>query len=200
MTDGLCGAQKTDGSGTCRHRAGWGTDHVGYGQCRKHGGATRNGRRHGQKAAAQQAIHRLEGQLTERLNAAAPNYDNPIEGLLEVVARTGAMMRMCGDLVGQLAPGRNRRDQDVEGLYGPDHLGDDTSHVLVDLYGTWSDRHAKACKAAVDAGVAEAYVRIAQRQGELIVKVIEGVLDDLGVDRTPEVTESVGRHLRLVGS
>lgn len=35
-----CNARKTDGSGHCRHEAGWGTDHFGMGRCKLHGGST----------------------------------------------------------------------------------------------------------------------------------------------------------------
>jgi len=35
-----CGAKKRQGAGTCRLRAGWATDHVGFGRCKLHGGAT----------------------------------------------------------------------------------------------------------------------------------------------------------------
>jgi len=40
MTDNICGATKRDGSGDkCHLPAGWGTDHVGEGACKLHGGA-----------------------------------------------------------------------------------------------------------------------------------------------------------------
>lgn len=35
-----CNARKTDGSGYCKHEAGWGTDHTGHGRCKFHGGNT----------------------------------------------------------------------------------------------------------------------------------------------------------------
>lgn len=38
--DTYCNARKTDGSGYCKHEAGWGTDHSGHGRCRFHGGNT----------------------------------------------------------------------------------------------------------------------------------------------------------------
>lgn len=39
MTDSICGATKRDGSeGPCGLPAGWGTDHVGEGRCKLHGG------------------------------------------------------------------------------------------------------------------------------------------------------------------
>jgi hypothetical protein len=34
----LCGAAHTKRSGTCKHPAGWGTDHPGEGKCKNHGG------------------------------------------------------------------------------------------------------------------------------------------------------------------
>lgn len=36
----LCGAKKRTGEGTCTRPAGWGTDHVGTGRCKLHGGCT----------------------------------------------------------------------------------------------------------------------------------------------------------------
>jgi len=38
-----CNARKTDGSGHCGQPAGWGTDHVGHGRCKYHGGDSPNG-------------------------------------------------------------------------------------------------------------------------------------------------------------
>lgn len=38
--DEHCNARKTDGSGYCQHEAGWGTDHLGHGRCKFHGGNT----------------------------------------------------------------------------------------------------------------------------------------------------------------
>lgn len=45
MTDNVCGRKKRDGSGDmCALPAGWGTDHVGDGACKLHGGSTPRGR------------------------------------------------------------------------------------------------------------------------------------------------------------
>src|SRR4051812_40805350 len=38
-----CGARARGGK-NCRHEAGWGTDHPGWGRCKMHGGNTRHGR------------------------------------------------------------------------------------------------------------------------------------------------------------
>lgn len=44
--DTTCNARKKDGSGHCTNVAGWGTDHVGTGRCKLHGGASLAGREH----------------------------------------------------------------------------------------------------------------------------------------------------------
>ena len=45
MTENTCGASKRDGSGdACSLPAGWGTDHVGEGRCKLHGGASATGK------------------------------------------------------------------------------------------------------------------------------------------------------------
>lgn len=57
MSHPKCGAKKRDGSGECCGLpAGWGTDHVGEGRCKLHGGNTPRGAdsphfRHGQRSA-----------------------------------------------------------------------------------------------------------------------------------------------------
>jgi len=55
MSDSICGA-KTRAGTRCELRAGWGTDHVGEGRCKLHGGKTPRGAdsphfRHGQRSA-----------------------------------------------------------------------------------------------------------------------------------------------------
>ena len=41
--DEYCNARKTDGSGYCQQPAGMGTDHLGYGRCKFHGGDSPSG-------------------------------------------------------------------------------------------------------------------------------------------------------------
>ncbi|GAH55293.1 unnamed protein product, partial [marine sediment metagenome] len=40
-----CGAKTRRGK-PCQHEAGWGTDHVGEGKCKQHGGRSLRGRAH----------------------------------------------------------------------------------------------------------------------------------------------------------
>jgi hypothetical protein len=52
----LCGAKKRQGDGVCRHPAGWGTSHPGFGRCKAHGGSTRNGVTHAELLARERAL------------------------------------------------------------------------------------------------------------------------------------------------
>jgi hypothetical protein len=65
------------------------------------------------------------------------------------------------------------------------------------VYGEWIDRSAKHAKLALDAGVEERKVRIAEQQGELIPQVIRSVLGDLGLNskQQSEAPAIVRRHL-----
>jgi hypothetical protein len=60
----LCDA-KTRSGGTCRHQAGWGTDHPGTGRCKLHGGAS-NGPGPGNKNAVKHGVY--ETVVRERLD------------------------------------------------------------------------------------------------------------------------------------
>ena len=59
--DTYCNARKTDGSGYCRHEAGWGTDHTGHGRCKFHGGST--------QAQETNVINKLEDAATDAATA-----------------------------------------------------------------------------------------------------------------------------------
>jgi len=61
-TKDRCGGERPQGD-LCRHVAGWGTDHVGFGECRLHGGSTPAGRR------------RAEEELQEQMDNAAMSVD-----------------------------------------------------------------------------------------------------------------------------
>src|SRR5438105_5941001 len=60
---GLCNAKKRNGE-KCRNASGKGTDHVGIGRCRFHGGSTRTHRAHAVRVEAQQRAAEF-GELIE---------------------------------------------------------------------------------------------------------------------------------------
>ncbi len=54
-----CGARLRQGEGTCKHQAGWGTSHAGFGSCKLHGGSTPASSKHAERERAvwQQRIY-----------------------------------------------------------------------------------------------------------------------------------------------
>lgn len=189
-----CGANKTDGSGPCQQPAGWGTDHNGTGPCKKHGGNTATHRKAGQQAAAERAVATL----------GLPVEVNPHEALLEEVHRTAGHVRWLAEVVAD-----TEKADLVWGLESETHKGatefpgTDTTRaakpsVWLELYHRERAHLVRVAKAAIDAGIDERRVQLAEQQGELVVQVIRATLNDLGVDVTEEVASTVGRHLRAV--
>jgi len=88
--DEYCNARKADGSGYCKHEAGWGTDHTGHGRCRYHGGSTPNQEKgiiDDLKGAAEHAATALELQL-KHLRRDLENGEDIDPGDLDRLATT----------------------------------------------------------------------------------------------------------------
>lgn len=179
----LCGArlkqEREDGRETCTQTAGWGTEHVGFGTCKLHGGNTPS-----HIAAAER--ERVEAQLA----AAQKTYGLPLdvepgEALLGLV-RTAA--GICAWLGMQVA--RLERD----GL-----TPDGRRHPLVDLYLDERRHLAQVSKDTLAAGVAERRVRLEEAQGQLLVGFVERLLRRLGHDpMDPAVREAVREELTAI--
>jgi hypothetical protein len=137
-------------------------------------------------AAARRRVarERLEGEVGELLDVfeAEAADRHPVEVLLDGLHRAAALMRLWGELVARLSPpgGVSERTWTpavVEGagghLYGPSHTGDQAVHVAVGEYERAIERAAKVAKLALDAGVEERQVRLAEEQGDLLGRVLE---------------------------
>lgn len=186
----LCGAKKADGSGTCSLGAGWQTDHPGTGRCKWHGGASPSGSKAGKRKSAEAAV----------ATYGLPVEVDPHDALLAEVHRTAGHVQWLAELVADI-----ERGDLVWGLAQEKTGGEDwgTTHkagpnVWLDLYHRERAHLVKVAKAAIDAGIDERRVRLAEDQGEMIVQVLKATLQDLGVEVTPEVATTVGRHLRAV--
>jgi len=165
----LCGAKKRNGD-RCMAYAGWGTDHVGIGRCKQHGGAT--------------PAHRIRAERIRAEQAMAAQYGTPVnvapsDALLWVVQATAGHCNFLG-----------RQIADLEKLTG------NRAHVLLQLYGEERDRLTRASKAALDAGVAERQVRLAEHYGEFIAGILVRVFEDLRLNpaqqkRAPDIVQRV---------
>jgi hypothetical protein len=167
----LCGAKKKNGK-LCRKFAGEGTDHLGWGRCKYHLGNTPAHKKH---AIAQEAKRR------------AVAFGEPVD----IDAGT-ALIAVLQLSAGHLAWLR----------YSLSFEDDKTSHnaqVLLRMYDDERDRVARIAKAALDAGVAERQVRLAERVGAELAEVLGAVFDDAALALTQKqrarLPEVLRRHL-----
>lgn len=86
-----------------------------------------------------------------------------------------------------------------EEIAATDDLGTFESRVLVQLYGEERDRVAKVAKAALDAGVAERAVGLAERHGAFLAELLRRVFADpelgLGSAQQERLPDVLRRHL-----
>ncbi len=160
MEAGMCGARTRTG-GTCTNRKGKKTDHLGYGRCAFHCGSTPNGN----QAVEQE---RVMSEIAHLFAAERIECNDPLEGLAEAERRARTMGRVL-----------EKTASELERWWGPNHLGDAVPHVAVDLLGQWTDKSARISKLAIDAGLDERRVKLAERQGEMLAQVLRGFLESL---------------------
>ena len=177
--DPICGAPRTGrsmtGPGICCQPAGWGTDHLGSGQCKNHGGSLPT-------VAAKAHVN-----LT--LNGMTPTFalwGTPIEitpelAMLQEVHRTqGAVIWLSEQLA--VLP-----EQDHHKPYG---------HWLIDKYQEERQHLVAVCKAAITMGIQQRQVELAQEQGKLLAAVLQAFTLDPDLGLTPAQRQKVPDLLR----
>jgi hypothetical protein len=195
-----CVAHRTDGQ-PCKRWAS-----VGALVCTSHGAAAPQvkaaaARRNAEAAAA--AAARTLGRVGVELT--------PAEHLLDELYRCAALCDVLAGLVAKL----DEREQDIDradqpvyadGLLAPKPgqrgRTEVTVHPFVELYARERERRARIAKLAIDAGVAEATVRLAERTSGVIVAAYSAALADpaLGLDEAQQQTgrSVLARHLRAI--
>jgi hypothetical protein len=126
----------------------------------------------------------------------------PHEALLEEVHRAAGHVAWLGEVVGQL-----ERSQVVHGITRTVQLPDGSRtvearaaiNIWVKLYQEERDRLVRVAKAAIDAGVEERQVRLAEGQAQQLAHVIRTVLTDLGHDPADQRVRKVVRFRLLEG-
>ena len=165
-----CGAKKRDGSGDpCRRPAGWGTDHLGFGTCKLHGGSTPNAGRHAITLEAARQVEVWGGRADL----------NPAEALLELVQSKAAEVAYWDGRVAELG------DDERAGLlvakteqgFGPQGPVDTETrqagpHVFVVMLHKAQDQLAAYSAAAIRAGVDRAMVEAVTLQAAWLLPLL----------------------------
>lgn len=141
-----CGAVKRGNA--CRRPAGWGTEHPGFGHCKLHGGNTPGGKKAALKAAA-----------AAMARADVIEIDvNAVDGVLYPIRRMAALAMHYRRRMAAMDPGAD----------GWVWWADREREALDDL-ARWS-------KMALDAGVAERKVQLAERWGQQIAAALDDAI------------------------
>lgn len=190
-----CGA-KTRAGRPCRFPAGHGTDHVGVGRCRRHGGASPRAE--------------LAGQVTLARREAAvmgcPLDVEPHVAIVECIQIAAGEVRYASEEIAKLTPddavGSVVTTTDRVGGEGgggsETKHGPPAVHIWIAVRHDAMDRLVTYSKVAIVAGIAERQVRVAEQQGQLFADAIRGILADLGVADRPEAPSVVRRHLTAI--
>jgi len=170
---------KTDGSGNlCRMPAGYRTSHAGFGRCIHHGGNTETGNK-----AAVRHMHESGSFAGTELDT------DPIEALLGEVRRTAGHVAWLQE---RISLWTMNTDDEMPAAH--------STWLLVYQY---ERRHlAHTAKLALDAGVAQRQVVLAEQQGELLARAVNQILDGLHLSSeqkqlVPELVPAVLRAIAV---
>lgn len=191
----VCGATARHTGEKCQLQAGFGTDHVGYGRCKFHGGSTPKHR-----AAAAREI------AAEMVAAGSPVEIHPLDAILKAVSIAAGEVNYFTVLIRTLTlEDVGVQDMKIRPL-SRGKEGDSKTETVVekttqaDLH-LWVrarqdslDRLVKYSKTALDAGIDERRVKMAEQTGGLIVRVLTHALDAIGLTseqkrRAPEIVK-----------
>jgi hypothetical protein len=163
-----CGARTHQSKAPCKRGAGWGTSHPGYGRCKNHGGSLPNGIK---AAAAEAAREFAVGMLGAEVD----------------LSPTDAMLLAVKLASGQVAYYRLSLAAEA-----------DAPGALIDAYERAVERQARISKMALDAGVNERLVRIAERAAEQIALAAEEALKamEASPDQRRQFASAFGTSLR----
>ena len=160
-----CGAKRKQGDGTpCQKEAGWGTDHLGFGPCRVHGGSTASHR----KAASQEMARAMARADLGEIDITA------LDAADYTVRREMAVAMFC------------------RSMQAPHDVGSESWLFWFEQERTSRRDLRQTWKMATDAGVADRLARIAERQASTISLALDEALATLSLS-TADRAKAVGQ-------
>lgn len=174
-----CGANKKKGKpgGKCTLPAGWGTIHPGIGRCKLHGGSTPQH----VKSAANEEYRQLLGR---------PIEINPLDALLACIRIRYGEVVWLTDEIAKL---------DEEDWIHDTIMGKQVHMWVRERHAAMNDL-ARFSQMAISLGIAERAVKLAETYGEMLARLIQGILSDLNLsdEQRAKAPSIVRKHLILL--
>jgi len=194
MVGEICGAKKRakNGGGACGMPPGWGTPHPGTGRCKYHGG---NAPTHLRKSWNDE-LNRLLGAEFEI---------DPLNALLWLIRMSAGdtlywrqeVVRL--QTIHEQTNGKSKTatvtNTDDNPWYAEETIMGQQLVLAAKKYEQAQERLAKHAKMALDVGLNERLVRAAEMYGELISRLVEGILTTLIWDN-PNIPQTLRNKLR----
>lgn len=191
---GRCNGWKRQGDlpAKCKRPAGAGTDHVGEGRCKLHGGKTPSHQKAAQKAKAKTAVRTL----------GLPVEIDPADALLQEVWRSQGHVIWYGEQVAQL-----RKGDLGWGVTKDKHGGDDhgttyeaKENIYLKLYNEERKHLARVSAEAIKAGVEEKRLTLESHRAELVVTMLGSIFDNLELnpEQAAKLEELVPKALTAI--
>lgn len=170
-----CNARKRNGE-LCTMAKGWGTTHPGIGRCKYHGGSTKNGRIAALKEGAQ-----LMG---------APKEMNAVEALSWCIKITAGEVEWLSNKIAEI----EEKEWTETTLMGRQ------VNIWAKERQAAVERLAKFSKEALQLGLAERAVRLAESYGTALAQLLKGVLEDLELtaEQKAKAPLIIRKHLVLL--
>jgi hypothetical protein len=192
----VCGARTRKG-GFCQ-----GQPCKGQKRCRMHGGASPQAKAAAERRVAEDKARKVMETYGQRADV------DPASALLEEVQWTAGHVAWLRTKVQELREKKlvwGRTQVETADKGAGEFTGVDTTTIKAAEVNAWLALYQKerthllaVCKAAIAAGIEERRVRLAERQGDLIVDVLRKILGDLDLspEQAAKVPEVAARRLR----
>jgi hypothetical protein len=186
-----CGA-KTRSGRACVYSAGRGTDHLGYGNCHLHGGASPSGIKHAANIAARHLAIEVDMEPHDALLWCVRVAAGEVAFFTRKISELEEQQLVVQQATTKSKMLRVGAEDDVEDsgeLLGVEELERTEStaahlHIWVEGRAHAVDRLAKFAKMALDAGVEERRVRLAETLSSELSDLFAAVFAELGL--TPD--------------
>lgn len=181
----VCGRPKRQGSGPCTRPAGWGTDHLGVGACKLHGGNTNSGR----VRAARDLVQREAAAALARLGEPDP-VTNPVYRLQVLAGKAEQAMSIFEALVRELT---------ADDIVTLDNFGAEHVRAVLAGFGDAMDRCHRMHADLVRLNLEERAQRLDEAQSRLVWTAVDrGLREALPPELYDEARRAVGRAARAL--